>query len=392
MDELNTPKIARNSRIAISAVFMVFGTLIGAWFPHIPDVQKQIGVDYAQMGSALLCSGFGAVFTMPLLGRVIHRFGSKGVTLVGGLGACTLVPLLLSQHTLIGLCINLVTVGVCYGLLDVGMNSHSMQVQHLHTKPIISGIHGWFSFGGIIGGVTAAICVKLSISPLEHMVGISVFLALVMIASYKYMLPSYVDKGSEGPKLAIPKGILLVLGLFVVCAFVSEGGMLDWCASFVRGSLHAAPQYGGIVTATCSASMTLGRFAGDSLLARFGNRNVVLAGGALGVVGFLGASCSHTVVLAIALLSLAGFGISNMVPVFFKEAGNVPGVSTSTGVAAVTTCGYSGFLIGPPLIGHVAHSASLGVAMGGLSLLSLVVLIGSPFVLHKDVGQLAPKL
>jgi hypothetical protein len=352
--------------------------------PHSPDVQKQIGVGYEGIGNALLCSGAGAVLAMPLLGTLIHRYGSRNVAAAGALSACALVPFLVTHRTLWGLCVNLLLVGVCYGCLDVAMNSHSVRVQELHETPILSGIHGWFSGGGIFGGLGAALASRFHVAPVVHLLIVSALLGVLVLLSFRHLLSSSVDQDTEGPRLVLPKGVLLGLGLFCVCAFVAEGGILDWSSLYVRGNLHASAMFGGIVTAACSGAMATGRFLGDGLLHRFGNRRVVGWGGCVSAIGLFGAVESHSLAITIVSFSIACFGFANMVPVFFKEAGNLSDIPTSSAIAAVTTCGYGGFLLGPPLIGRFAHLVSLGTSLGALGLLGLIAGLGSQFVLHDS--------
>jgi MFS family permease len=315
------------------------------------------------------------------MGYLIHRFGSRHVIMASGLGSCLLVPILVTHHSLIALGVNLALLGACYGCLDVAMNAHSVQVQAIHQKPIISGIHGWFSLAGIVGGLGAA--AASNISPLTHLLIVSAAMIAALLACFGLLLPSSADQDSEGPKLIFPKGILLVLGLLSVCAFVSEGGILDWCALYIRGPLHAKPEFGGVATAACCASMAAGRFVGDPLLHRFGNRKVVVSSGIISFAGLICAVAVPSVPICIACLSLAGFGIANMVPVFFKEAARVPGVAPGPAMAAVTTCGYAGFLLGPPIIGTVADKVSLGFSIGSLGLLGLIVSAGSYLILDS---------
>jgi MFS family permease len=375
--------LARNARFAVSGVFFVFGMLFGSWLPHIPDVQRQLGINYAVLGRALLCSGFGAVSIMPALGYLVHRFGSRPLMVFSGIGACLLVPLLPTHTSLFGLCFNLFVLGTCYGTLDVAMNSHAMHVQALHERPILSAIHGWFSLGGILGGLGAAVAYNVGLTPLAHLITVSGLLIGVMLVSNLYLLPASVDRDSEGPKLVIPHGILLVLGLLTVCAFMAEGGILDWCALYVRQSLLAKPEVGGIATATCSGAMAVGRFVGDPLLHRFGNRNMVVTGGFATLFGLVAAVSVHEVSVCIVCLSVASFGLANMVPVFFKQAAKVPGVPSGTAMAAVSTCGYAGFLLGPPAIGAIARGVSLTFSFGALGVLGLVVAVVSWFVLDS---------
>jgi fucose permease len=183
--------------------------------------------------------------------------------------------------------VNLFILGLGYGVLDVGMNAHAMEVQRRFPRPIIASVHGWFSFGGIIGGLGAALAAKLHTGAVPHLAVTSAILLVVLAVSRKHMLPSGADQDTEGPKFMIPRGFLLVLGIMCAAAFVVEGGLLDWSAIYVREHLRADAVYGGIITGVCSGAMALGRFLGDPILRRYGNRVVAMGGGALCTGGIL---------------------------------------------------------------------------------------------------------
>jgi fucose permease len=365
------------ARIAVSAVFAVFGILVGSWLPHLPDVKQNIGGTDAMIGQALLCSGFGAVVSMQLMGSLIHRYGSRNTSFFGGVVACLLVPLLLTHRSLPLLCVNLFILGLGYGVLDVGMNAHAMEVQRRFPRPIIASVHGWFSFGGIIGGLGAALAAKLHTGAVSHLAVTSAILLVVLAVSRKHMLPSGADQDTEGPKFMIPRGFLLVLGIMCAAAFVVEGGLLDWSAIYVREHLRADAVYGGIITGVCSGAMALGRFLGDPILRRYGNRVVAMGGGALCTGGILAAVSVPSLWVCMAGFAVASFGLANVVPTIFNQGGRIPGIPTGVGVVAITTCGYGGFLLGPPVIGMISTKVTLATGLATLALLGVIIMLGA---------------
>lgn len=374
------------ARYAISAVFFVFGALVGAWLPHIPDVKIALGIPNAKLGLALLASGFGAISVMPFTGGLIHRFGSRHVSLVAGALACLCVPPLVSERSLPALVGNLYCLGICYGCLDVGMNAHSVEVQTRHDRPILSSVHGFFSIGGFAGSAGAALADKLGLSNSVHL-WLNSFVMLVLVgASARYLLPADVDRRAEGPKFVLPRGVLLLLGIMCVCAFVCEGGLLDWTALYVRSSLAGSTELGAIGAGMVSFGMASGRFGGDVTIRRFGSLRVLVLSGLIAAGGILLGTNVHTPVACIVCFTVAMLGVANMVPILFMVAGTVPGVPTGAGLAAVTICGYAGFLMGPPVIGYVADLRTLAFSLGTLSALGLLVSALSPLA-FRDVAR-----
>jgi fucose permease len=128
--------------------------------------------------------------------------------------------------------------------------------------------------------------------------------------------------------------------------------------------------------------MATGRFTGDAAIHAFGPRKVISLSAVLAGGGLWLALLPNSSWLAIIGFALVGIGLANIVPILFRAAGSVPGIPAATGLAAVTTCGYSGFLFGPPLIGFVAQARTLGFALGGIACLCLAVAIAGPRVVR----------
>ncbi|HWD41845.1 MAG TPA: MFS transporter [Fimbriimonas sp.] len=373
------------ARRGISAIFFVFGALVGGWLPHIPDIQHALGLSNRVTGLALLGSAIGAVVSMPFVGHLIHRFGSRHVSVAGALGACLAMPWVVWQPSLAGLILNLFILGLCYGVLDVGMNAHSVAVQEGHDRPILSAIHGWFSLGGFAGSGGAALAELLKVAPKPHMLIASAVLIAVTFGAMPALLPADTDKGgAEGPKIVVPRGMLLLLGVMSLCGFVSEGGILDWCAVYLRNGLGATPEVGSIGVGVSSFGMAVGRFVGDSAVHRFGHVKILAWSGLMLAGGiWLGVNVPYPS-MAIAGFAIATFGIANVVPILFYAAGTLPDVNPGAGLAAVMTCAYCGFLGGPPIIGFIADKRSLGFAIGLLGLMGLFVTANSKRAIARN--------
>jgi MFS family permease len=72
-------------------------------------------------------------------------------------------------------------------------------------------------------------------------------------------------------------------------------------------------------------------------------------------------------------MALLGLGYSLIAPLAFARAGADPDHSSGTAMAAVSTLGYGGFLLGPPLIGFVAEASSLRVSIALLAGLAVAI-------------------
>ena len=117
----------------------------------------------------------------------------------------------------------------------------------------------------------------------------------------------------------------------------------------------------------------LGRVGGDRLVARLGEVTVVRAGAALAAGGIaLGLLLGNPVAGIIAFTCL-GAGVAGIVPIVFRAAATHPEVPAGIGLAAVSSAGYTGFLVGPPVIGSVASVTGLPRALGLIVLAALTM-------------------
>jgi MFS family permease len=118
--------------------------------------------------------------------------------------------------------------------------------------------------------------------------------------------------------------------------------------------------------------MAAGRGVGDRLTARLGPRTMVRVGGLVAAGGLTLALIGVWVPVAILGFGLVGAGFSVLFPLTLSAAGRTGKQASSTAIAAVATCGYVGFLIGPPVIGFIADALTLRLALGVVVALSLL--------------------
>jgi MFS family permease len=357
----------------VSALFFLAGAGLGGYAAHLPDIQQKLHLTNTVLGGAMLFSSLGATSTMLFAGPLIHRFGSRHVSFFAGVALLIALTLLMAAPALPYVCGALFLIGVSTGQLDVAMNAHSMAVQDRFDRPIISAIHGWFSVGGFAGGGGVALGAKLLVPPDLSMIAASVILFAVLLWAVAWMLPSHVDKDAEGPKWIFPKGILLFLGVLAMFAFICEGAVWDWCAVYLRHSLHATAVIGSLGFGVASFTMAAGRFAGDRWIHRFGYVKVLLLSALASAAGIIWAVTAPNLALSILGFAFAGLGGSNIIPIIFRAAATRPGISAGMGLTAVSICGYTGFLLGPPAIGRIADIRSLAFSLGLTALLAAVI-------------------
>ena len=362
------------TRLATRLSFLVAGFAIACWAPLVPYAKERLGVDDAGLGLVLLCLGVGSVVAMPITGVLSARLGAKPIIVAAGIGLALLLPLLAVAATPLTLGLALFGFGASIGSIDVAINVHAVEVERASSRPLMSGFHAMFSIGGFAGASAMTVLLSAHVDALLSAAMGSVLLAIATVVAWPRLL-----KGSSeghGPLLVRPRGGVLLLAALAAITFLVEGAMLDWSALFLIDTNLVTPAYGGLGYTMFAIAMTLGRIAGDRIVALAGDRDTLRWGGVIAVAGLAVLLLASGPGVALLGFLLVGLGASNIVPVLFRQAGAQRAMPAGLAVAAITTVGYAGILIGPAGIGFVARASSLPVAFWLLAaLLGLVPLM-----------------
>lgn len=363
--------LGTREQLSTRVAFLIAGLAVSAWAPLIPYARQRLQVDDAQLGLLLLCLGIGSVAGMPLAGGLAARFGCRRVLLCTGAMFCAALPFLAIAPTMPWLALVLLVFGAGIGIFDVVMNIQAVIVERAGRRAMMSGFHGMYSVGGIAGAGGASALMALGASPLTATVVVALLAAVALAAIAKALLPYAAESGA--PAFVLPRGSVLLIGAICFALFLAEGAVLDWSAVFLTAVRNSAPETAGFGYVAFAATMTLGRLTGDRVVHRLGATRVVLFGALLAASGFLLAILAPSWTLSVIGFGLVGAGASNVVPVMFSAAGRQHVMPTHLAVAAITTMGYAGVLLGPALLGFVAKATTLSFALGLLAALLLAV-------------------
>ena len=356
---------ARAARLAVAVTFVALGVGGGSWATRIPAVQHRIGLSAAELGVALFGLGFGSLLSMPLTGVLIARRGSRPVLRGAALLFAVSIALPPLAWNLPTLWLALTLFGAASGALDVAMNSHGVAVEHVYGRPILSSFHAAFSAGALLGAALGALAAGLGIDARVHLAAIAGLVLITALASGRALLPADEDRGAAGQRLTlrIPRQ-LVVVGIVAFLCLLAEGAASDWSAVYLAGPLGSSPDVAAAGFAGFAAAMMLARMAGDRLATALGEVALVRAGALLGAGGMAVGLVAGNAPTAIVAFACLGAGLAGIVPVVFRAAATHPDVPAGIGLAAVSTAGYTGFLLGPPVIGAAASVTSLPRALG----------------------------
>ena len=360
----------RAARQALLGIFLLNGVGIASWAAHVPTIKQKFALSDAALGGALLAVAVGSVGALLLGGHLVARFGSRAVLRTGAIGFCLILPLLLIAPALALLLVLLPGFGACIGAMEVAANVEAFRVEERYGRPIMSTFHALFSVGGLLGAAVAGLTLARGVPGVAHLVAIALGLAALTAWAAPRMLPADTEHYPAGSAIALPTGPLLGLGVLAFCCLVAEGAMADWSAVYLRDSLGTGPGFAAAGYAAFSVAMAVGRLSGDNLRTRMRAVPLIRISGAFAAIGLGVAVLSAHPLVTLVGFACVGLGLANIVPVLFTAAGRTPGTAVGTGVAAVASAGYFGFLVGPPVIGFVAQLTSLA---GGLGLVAVLM-------------------
>ncbi len=387
MDKMNESLLAQHAlaapgrmqQVSTRVAFFIAGFGVSAWAPLIPYAKDRLGLDEGILGLLLLCLGAGSIITMPIAGALAARFGCRLMIEAATLLICVSLPFLAIAASVPALVIVLIFFGAAIGTVDVVVNIQAVIVEKASGKAMMSGFHGLWSVGGFVGAGGVSGLLWMGLSPVGAVTCVVIVIVGLLLTFGRYLLP-YGTEDKDGPLFVLPKGIVLFIGFLCFIVFLAEGSMLDWSAVFLTSLRGVDFSQAGLGYSLFSVTMMIGRLNGDRIVQRFGGKKILIFGGICAASGLSIAVFFPTWIASLIGFGLVGLGASNIVPVLYSVLGRQKVMPANLAVAAVTTLGYSGILVGPALIGFIAHTASLSFAFLVVAVMLLFVAASSRVV------------
>ncbi len=367
----------KRARYAVAAVFCVHGAVTGSFATRIPWIQDHASVSAGQLGLALAFPALGASVAMPLAGAVTHRFGARNA-LRGLLTLWTLALILPSLAPgVLALCGALFVFGATAGMSDVAMNALGVETENRLDRSIMSGLHGMWSAGALIGSAGGTLAAHLgSDARLHHAIAAVTLTALGLVACQWVLDLRSAPDDEPPPRFALPPRSAVVIGAVGFCAVFAEGASLDWSAVYLRDVMDTSAGLAAASTTAFALTMAVARLAGDRVVDRFGPVRTVRWGGVVATVGGLTVILSPHPALTMTGFGFIGLGVAVVVPLAFAAAGR-SGPNPSQAIAGVATITYTSGLIAPSAIGAVADATSLVVSFCLVTALAFGLVLGA---------------
>jgi predicted MFS family arabinose efflux permease len=392
----------RRAALATALVFATNGFLLASWVARLPATRDRLGASAAELGLVLLTPGFGSLLSMPFSGRWCRRFGSRVVVAATTVAASAVLVSLAVVPNLAALGATLFVWGSFYGSWDVAMNVHGSAVEQRAGREWMPRYHACWSVGGIAGAGCGALAALLGGPLVLHFAAVAAACTGLVTLALRGFVEDRVMAQPPDPASGPPEGErgrsadagravvhsprrgrrvltrrLLLVGVVTICATTLEGAAADWLALFLTDERGATASLAAFGYAVFAVAMAAGRFSGTAVAERLGRHGAVRAGGLVSFAGVLLTVLGPGLVSAYVGAALWAVGVCLVFPAAVSAGGEAPD-RPADAIAAVTTIGYGGFLLGPPLIGLLADRVGLGRA--------LLVLL----VLAAGIAALAP--
>ena len=370
MGDTRKKEIGMREVHATRAFFFIGGFGTATWAPLVPLLRERLMVGDDVLGMLLLCIGVGSLLTMPLSGALAMRLGCRRVVMTASILFAAIL-LLVSCVDALSLAVPIVLIfGAVMGCIDVVVNIVAVLVEKGIGRRIMSGMHAFWSLGGFAGAGLYGVWVGLlGLTPFQS-TAIAAGLILLLTAVFGRHLIPY--GGGGGALLALPRGIIVFVGMTAFIAFLSEGAVMDWGGVYLTTVRGMDLALAGTGYSVFSAAMLMMRFLGDRVVQRIGALPVAVGGALLAFGGILLVMFAPADVLLYVGFFSIGIGSANIVPVFFSLMGRQNVMPVSAAVSAVSTMGYLGILAGPAAIGFVSSLTTLQTALAMLAALSIL--------------------
>ena len=358
----------------LSICFFLCGFIFATWASRIPSIKDAFHLDEGDLGALLFMLPLGSILALPVAGWVIHRLGSRVVTTISLFLYAALLILLSLADSLTALSVTLFLFGFVGDFLNISMNTQGLTVQAAREKPILSGLHAQWSFGALSGAAFGGWTLQFTWpTPLHFMVvgGISVLPGLFFM---KWLL-SDPEKTTDRRVFQWPTSALWLLGIICFCNTMAEGAMADWSSLFYRQTLKDPEGVSSTGYVAFTLSMALGRLAGDRIIAALGYRKTLMLNGSLIATGLSFALLWPVPIAVIGGFAAVGLGVSSVIPIAYMIAGRTKDMTPAAALASVSAVGFTGFLIGPPVIGLIADASSLTWGLALVAILGIGITI-----------------
>ncbi len=369
------PSSLMKSRIAIAAIFFCYGLIFSSWAARIPTIQEKFSLSETALGALLLMLPIGSFISLPLAGLLVAKWNSKIVTILAvNLYLLCLIAIAFSNSIYM-----LGFVLFCFGLMgnmvNIAINTQAVSLEKDYGRNIMASFHGMWSLAGFTGAIIGAYMLGADVILKYHYLIITVSGIIIAWLGFNRLLKTDKEAGEDKPIFALPDKGLILLGFIAFCSMMAEGTMFDWSGVYFKKVVNAPEKWVGLGYTAFMISMAVTRFLADNFTKKYGIKKVIRLSGICTVAGLLLLILFPYFITSIIGFLIVGIGVSSVIPLVFSAAGRTKRMSSGVALASVSTMGFFGFLLGPPLVGFLAGWMNLQLSFAFIALMGLSVAI-----------------
>lgn len=379
-------------RFSVGAFFFIQGLVFASWASRIPDIKRLLNLNDAALGGVLFSIPVGQMTAMALSGYLVSRFGSRRMLITGALiysGTLVLMGAAPSAWTLSA---GLFLFGMAANLCNIAVNTQGVGVERLYSHSIMASFHGLWSLAGFIGGLISTWVVGYGMSPFFHFCLIFLASSIILVSMRNSILPrdnssteNHNKAESKQKKIFVrPDRHIILLGLIAAGCMACEGTMFDWSGVYFQKVVEAPESLIRLGYIAFMCTMTCGRFLADKLVSRFGAIPVIRTSGYTMAGGLLLSVLFPNITAATIGFLFVGIGTSSVVPLCYSLAGRSKRMLPGVALATVSTVGFLGFLLGPPIIGFIAQALNLRWSFALIAMIGLMASLLAPGLREKE--------
>ena len=364
-------------RVVISSLFFLFGFNFATWASRIPNIQQKLELTETGLGAVLLAMPVGSFLTLPFSGMFTSRWGSRKVVIISTIIYCALLAGIGYSQTVWQLTICLFLFGSAGNMVNIAINTQALELEKRWGKTIISSFHGMWSVAGLLAASLGTYLIGKAFPVHNHFLLVAIVTAVCFFFCFPYLISEELKPYEKRPFFTRPDRAFLGLGAIAFCSMICQGAMFDWSGVYFRKVVLASPQHIGFGYTAFMISMTTIRFVTDYITNSIGFKKIIVLCGIFTTVGLLLAVFLPQIVPATIGMLLVGIGVSPTVPLVFSAAAKTKLLPPPVAIAAVSSIGMIGLLIGPPIIGFIAGATSLKTSFLLLSLFGVAIAVAA---------------
>lgn len=369
-------------RIFLSVFFFLSGVCFSTWASRIPTIKAQFGYNDAQLGTILLCMPISSLAGLPLSGWLISKYDSRKPMTVAFTSLGISLALIGFATNTIMLVMSICLFAFSTRIFSISVNTQAIALQKKFNKKINGSFHGLWSTGGIAGVGISTFLVAFNVSMSTHLLIIAILTLIITAYSYRFLLRNDRSVSPNKPGLRKPDPYIVYLGLLVFFAAICEGGMFDWSGVYFREVVNVDLFTLGYLI--FMIFMAMSRFASDRLIEHLGMPKMYIGSASMVFTGIALAVMFPTFWPSMIGFCLVGFGTASIIPMTFLLAGGSKKYSPGIAISIIATYSIVGMLIGPPMIGYIAHAFSLRLAFIAFAFAGLMLIpVSQLFFRHQ---------